>query len=219
METGIYLSIAISTVIYVLVAFVTTTVLSPEQILQSKETVLAVAARMLFADPRIQQGAFVLVSLAALFSTTSAINATLFGTARLAHKVASDGALPQLFSFRNKKGIPTWSLVVIASLTGVFTALGTLKVITLFASIAFALIFGAVNYICLRDPDTDRSPWIPGIGLGGTVLAVLLILWYYLLTQPSMLYYVGGIFLAPIILEILYSERRLIESPFRIQNR
>lgn len=214
MEKGIYLSIAISTVIYVLVAFVTTTVLSPEQILRSKETVLAVAASMLFADPLVQRAAFVLVAIAALFSTTSAINATLFGTARLAHKVASKGALPQLFSFRNKNGVPTWSLVIIAGLTAIFTALGSLEEITSFASIAFALIFGTVNYICLRDTDIDRSPVIPGIGLVGTVAFLPLILWHYLRTQPTMLYYVGGIFLALVILELVYSERGRLGSSF-----
>ncbi|WP_435344845.1 APC family permease [Haloarchaeobius sp. HRN-SO-5] len=219
METGIYLSIAISTVIYVLVAFVTTVVLTPEQILQSKETVLAVAASMLFTDPLIQRAAFVLVSIAALFSTTSAINATLFGTARLAHKIASEGALPKLFSFRNQEGVPVWSLVVIGGLTAVFTSLGTLEEITSFASIAFALVFGTVNYICLRDPGTERSPWIPGLGLVGTASFVLLILWYYLRTQPAMLSYVGGIFLALVVLEVGYSERRRIELPLRIRSR
>lgn len=221
METGIYLSIALSTVIYVLVAFVTTTVLSPEQILQSKETVLAVAASMLFTDPVIQRGAFVLVAIAALFSTTSAINATLFGTARLAHRVANAGALPQLFSFRNKNGVPTWSLLIIACLTAIFTALGSLEEITSFASVAFALIFGTVNYICLRDTDIDRSPWVPGIGLVGTVAFLLLILWHYLRTQPTMLYYVGGIFLAVVVLELVYSERRRLESSlaFGLRNR
>jgi amino acid transporter len=214
MEKGIYLSIAISTVVYVLISFVTTTILSPEQILQSKETVLAVAASMLFADPVIQRAAFFLVAIAALFSTTSAINATLFGTARLAHKIASKGELPQLFSFRNKNGVPTWSLVTIACLTATFTALGTLEEITSFASIAFALVFGTVNYICLRDSDIDRSPLIPGIGLLGTVTFVPLILWHYFRTQPTILYYVGGIFLALVVLELVYSERRRLGSPF-----
>ena len=213
METGIYLWIAVSTVIYVLVAFVTTTVLSPEQILQSKETVLAVAASMLFTDPLIQRAAFVLVAIAALFSTTSAINATLFGTARLAYKVANEGVLPQLFSFRNKNGIPTWSLIIIAGLTAIFTALGTLEEITSFASIAFALVFGMVNYICLQDSDIDRTPLIPGIGLVGTVSFLPLILWHYLRTQSKMLYSVGEIFLALVVLELAYSERRRLESP------
>ncbi len=219
MKKGIYLSITVSTVIYVLVAFVTTTVLSPEQILRSKETVLAVAASMLFTDPLIRRAAFVLVSLAALFSTTSAINATLFGTARLAHTVANEGALPQLFSFRNKQGVPTGSLVVTAGLTAVFTVLGTLEGIASFASIAFALVFGTVNYICLRAPEADRSPWIPALGLVGTVSFVLLILWHYLGTQPTMLYYVGGIFLTLAVLEVLYSERRRIEPVFRTRDR
>ncbi|MDQ2074663.1 hypothetical protein RBH20_19220 [Haloarcula sp. H-GB4] len=75
---------------------------------------LAVAASRLFTDSLIQQAAFVLVAVGALFSTTSAINATLFGTARLAHKVANAGALPQPFSFRNEKGVPAWSLLIIA---------------------------------------------------------------------------------------------------------
>ena len=89
--------------------------------------------------------------------------------------------------------------------------LGTLEEITSFASIAFALVFGLVNYICLRDSDVERSPLIPAIGLVGTAAFLPLILWHYFRTQPAILYYVGGIFPALIILELTYSERRQLE--------
>lgn len=213
MERGIYLSIGVSTLIYVLLAFVTTTVLTPDQILQYKETVLAVAASALFSTPIVQRGAYVLVSIAALFSTTSAINATLFGAARLAHTIAAEGDLPKMFSFQNKEGVPTTSLLVVAGLTAAFTALGSLEEITTFASITFALVFGSVNYVCLRDETVDRTPWIPGVGLVGTASFVPLILWHYYLTNPAMLYYVLAIFIAVVVLELLYFERRLFENP------
>jgi len=214
MARGVYVSIVASTLIYVLVALVTTSVLTPEEILRHRETVLAVAAAALFRSPIVERAAYVLVSLAALFSTASAINATLFGTARLTHKVATEGALPELFSFRNRAGIPTRSLLAIAGLTVAFTALGTLAEITTFASIAFAVVFGVVNYVCLRDRDVDRRRWIPAVGLVGTASFVPLIIWHYLRTDPTVLLYVGGIVAALLALELLYFERRIAGEDF-----
>ena len=208
MERGIYASILVSTLIYVLVAVVTTSVLSAGEILRYRETVLAVAAASLFRNPLAIDAAYVLVSVAALFSTASAINATLFGTARLTHKIATEGALPRLFSFRNREGVPTWSLLVISALTVAFTALGTLEEITTFASIAFAVVFGVANYVCLRSGDVDRVAWIPAVGLVGTASFVPLILWHYLRTNPGVLLYVGGIAAVLLGLELLYFEPR-----------
>lgn len=209
---GVLASVVISTLIYMLVAFVTTNLVPAQAILQHKETILAYAAGQIFSAGLINQTFFVLVAIAALFSTASAINATLFGTARLSYRIATDNELPQVFSFRNREGIPSHALLIIGGLTAVFTGLGTLEQITTFASVAFLIVFGIVNWICFRDPEVDANNLIPLLGFIGTAVSIPLMIWHFYRTKPGMLVYIGVIFAVLLVLEFLYIEREQIEE-------
>lgn len=99
---GIFWSIGITIVVYVLVSLVAVGNLTPDEIHRYGEYALAVAAK-----PFLGQAGFLLIGLAALFSTASAINATLFGTARLGKIMAEERELPAAFAFvRRSKDIP-----------------------------------------------------------------------------------------------------------------
>lgn len=92
--------------------------------------------------------------LGAVLSTASAINATLFGTARLGMVMARDQALPHVFSLRERtKDIPWVSLCIISALAIIFVSLGNLEIISSFASSTFLLIFVCINLAAflLRD--------------------------------------------------------------------
>lgn len=78
---AIWVSILIVILIYMVIAFVTTGGLEASVILQHRETVLAYVAR-----PVLGRIGIVAVLIAAVLSTASAINATLFASARLAHR-------------------------------------------------------------------------------------------------------------------------------------
>ncbi|MEC9489809.1 MAG: APC family permease, partial [Halanaerobiales bacterium] len=88
-------------IVYIFVTFGIINLVSPELIVEEKEVVIAIAGRKIM-------GIFglVIASLAALFSTGSAINSTIFATSRLANKIARDGELPQKIAAKNKKGVP-----------------------------------------------------------------------------------------------------------------
>ena len=210
LRKGIIGSIVLSTLIYVLVAFVTTSLVTPEQIVQHEETILAFAATKIFSGGVLNQVFFVLISVAALFSTASAINATLFGTARLGHKVASERVLPTLFSFKNKKGIPAKSLLLIGALTALFTFFGTLQAITTFASISFILIFGVVNLLAFKERDSWLQAAVAGFGIIGTTSALCLLLWHLYTEQTVMLAFIAAVFIIVILLELFYFERDLL---------
>ena len=70
------------------IAFVTSATLSDATIQQHSETILAYVVQ-----PVVGRPGFVAILVAAVLSTASAIHATLFATARLAHRVAQDGEL------------------------------------------------------------------------------------------------------------------------------
>ena len=118
LKRGLILAILITSAIYVVVSLVALGNLTPEQVAKDQEYVLAVAAR-----PTLGEAGFVLIGIAALMSTASAINATLFGSARLAMVMAAEHALPRVFSMRERtRDVPWVSLVVLSVLTGVVPA-------------------------------------------------------------------------------------------------
>ncbi|MFB6160275.1 MAG: amino acid permease [Haloferacaceae archaeon] len=144
-------------------------------------------------------------------STSSGINATLFGTARLTHQIATEGAIPEVLSFRNREGIPVYALLLIGGATCAFTAVGTLTQIVEFGSVAFLGTFAVTNAVNLRLADeTGSNRVFPALGLVGTLVAIPTVLYHLYRTDVEILLWIVGIFLALFVLEFLYLER----SPF-----
>ncbi|WP_135805398.1 APC family permease [Halorussus marinus] len=205
---GMYLAILIAIAIYVAVSFMATLQLRPEQLVAHEETALAAAVSNI---PLLGTAGFALVILSAMKSTSSGINATLFGASRLAHEIATEGAIPRLFSFRNREGIPVYSLVLMGGLTAAFAALGTLKQITEFGSVAFLLADAVTNFVNLRLADeTGSNRLFPALGLVGTTAAIPIVLYHLYRTDVEILFGIAGIFLTLFLFEALYIER----SPF-----
>ncbi|QLG48377.1 APC family permease [Natrinema halophilum] len=208
LPVGMYIAIAIAIAIYVSVSFMVTLHLTPEQLVAHEEVALAEAVSNI---PLLGGAGFVLVILSAMKSTSSGINATLFGTARLVHKIATEGALPRVFSFRNREGIPVYALVIMGSLTAAFAALGSLKQITEFGSVAFLASFAVTNYTNLRLADeTGSIRFLPALGLIGTTVAIPVVLYHLYRTDVEILLWIVGIFVSLFLLEFLYLQR----SPF-----
>lgn len=84
-----YISVIFVIILYVLISIVTVGNLPVNQIVAAKDYALAAAAK-----PFLGVFGFTLVAIAALLSTGSAINATLYGTARVSYIIAKDGELP-----------------------------------------------------------------------------------------------------------------------------
>ncbi len=203
---GIFWSIGITIAVYVLVSLVAVGNLSPDEIRRYGEYALAVAAK-----PFLGQAGFLLIGLAALFSTASAINATLFGTARLGKVMAEERELPEAFAFVRCGGdIPWFSLIVITAVTLVFVNLGNLTVIASFSSSTFLLIFLAINLSAWRlRRDIGIQPWYPLLGILFTLGAWLTLMAYLWKTSRGSLAWIGLGYLTVIAAELLFSRRRI----------
>ena len=203
---GIFWSIGITIAVYVLVSLVAVGNLTPDEIHRYGEYALAVAAR-----PFLGQAGFLLIGLAALFSTASAINATLFGTARLGKVMAEERDMPAAFAFvRRSKDIPWFSLIVITGITLAFVNLGDLTVIAAFSSSTFLLIFLAINLSAWRlRRDIGLAPAWPLTGMLFSLAAWLTLLIYLWQTQRDDLYWLGGGYGAVVLAELRFSRRRL----------
>lgn len=152
--------------IYVLVTFGTTMIVGAETLVEKKEVALSIAGKK-------AMGTFglIIVTIAAAFSTGSAINATLFSTARLMESVAEKKDLPHLFVKENKESIPYYSLLTIAGLAAVLAVIGSLNSLVDAASIIFLFTFGTVNFIAFRKKVKFR--WICLVGAISCGLAIV----------------------------------------------
>ena len=210
LKPGILWSIGITIGIYVLVSLVAVGNLLPDEIKRYGEYALAQAAK-----PFLGQAGFLLIGVAALFSTASAINATLFGTARLGMVMATEHALPPVFGFRRKQNnIPWVSLVIVTAATLAFTNLADLNIISAFASSTFLLIFAAINLSAWRlRGRLEESPAAPLTGLLLSLASWLTLMVYLWHASRASLYWILLAYLGVILAELLFSQRRLVRRP------
>src|SRR5688572_5576572 len=170
---ALYTSVILVIVIYLAVSLTVTGNLSDYEIEQARDYALAEAAR-----PFLGEAGFRLIAIAALFSTASAINATLFGSANVCYMIARDGELPAGLS-RTEWRQATGGLFLTAALVILITLLFDLSGIAMMGSAAFLLIYGAVNGGHLRVlKDTGANAIIVWLALL-TCLAMFAILAVY----------------------------------------
>lgn len=141
---ALYLSMFIVIIIYLAVSITVIGNLSNAEINASGDFALAQAAK-----PFLGMFGFKLIAIAALFSTASAINATLFGAANVSYMIARDGELPKVFARTEWRGA-TGGLFITTFLVIVFILFFDLAGVTMMGSGAFLLIYAAVNAGHLR---------------------------------------------------------------------
>jgi amino acid transporter len=141
---ALYTSVILVIIIYLAVSLTVSGNLTNAQIEQARDYALAEAAK-----PFLGEFGFRLIAIAALFSTASAINATLFGSANVCYMIARDGELPERLSDTVWKGA-TGGLVLTAGLVVVMTLSFDLSGIAMMGSAAFLLVYAAVNAGHLR---------------------------------------------------------------------
>lgn len=134
-----YASVVLVILLYVLIALITVGTVSESQLVMAKDYALAVAAK-----PALGQGGFTVVSIAALLATFSAINATIYGNARLGYILAKEGELPKALG-REKRNIPTLGVILTATLSLIMANSIDLTEIAIIGSASFLLIFFIVN--------------------------------------------------------------------------
>ena len=201
---AIYGSIAIVVLIYVTLSFVAIGSISVEKLIVAEEYALAVAV-----EPSLGKGGRVLVSVAALLATSSAINATMFGASRMMAEMASDDAAPISFSFRSRVDVPWLAILTITVLAVALTAFGGLKLIAAFSSMTFLIVSLAVSIanFRLRNQTGSRPVFIvTGIAL---ILATIIIMGTYLWQHAaSDLAWISSIYATTILLVVILQRLR-----------
>ncbi len=130
--------------LYILISIVCVGTVPEEQLLKAKDYALAFAAK-----PALGQTGFIVVAIAALLSTFSAINATIYGNARLGYFLAKEGELPKKLS-RERATVPSNDIVVISLFSLLIANTIELTEIAIIGSAGFLLIFAIVNMAAFK---------------------------------------------------------------------
>jgi amino acid transporter len=186
-------------VLYVLVAVVTVGTLPVDQIVAAQDYALAEAAR-----PSLGHTGFLLIAIAAMLSTASAINATIYGAARLSYIIAKDGELPELLE-RKVWGKPIEGLLITSGVTLVIANLIDLSSISVMGSAGFLLIFAAVNgaNVVLADRTGSRR-WLSLLGVLLCLGALTCLLWQTALTSVDDLWVLAAMIGAAFTIEAAF---------------
>ena len=179
-------------IIYILVTFGATMLVGPQTLIEKKEVALAIAGQQALGSLGLA-----LVTIAAVFSTASAINATLFSTGRLMETVAKKKDLPHLFVEENQANIPFYAILIIAAAAAVLAVLGSLDGLVSAASLIFLFTFGVVNYIGFREKIKYRF-----LSITGTLfcfIAIILSTYKQITSNPFSMIVLGGLVILVLI--------------------
>ncbi len=196
---AIIISIIIVSIVYVLVALVAVGNLPLKQLIASKDNALAVAAK-----PFIGNFGFLLISIGALFSISSALNATLYGGANTAYSFAKEGELPEFFERKEWFGT-TEGLYITAGLGILFALLFNIGGVAAITSSVFTVIYIFVMISHLKlIKEIGGSRVFVSFNLLLISFVFLLLLYFQWIDQRAVFYGTIITFVASFAVEYLY---------------
>jgi len=165
-----FYSVIFVIILYIIIAIVTVGSLAFDKIAKAEDYVLAEAAK-----PMLGQIGFSIITIAALISTFSAINASLYGGSRVNFEIAEDDELPN--HFLSKLWNKPIGLLITAIATLVLVNILDLESISTAGSVGFILIFGIVNLVGYKcSKDTKSLKIIPLLGFILCLIALVILI-------------------------------------------
>ena len=175
-----YSAVGFVIILYILISIVTIGNLPVDKIVAAQDYALAEAAK-----PFLGQFGFTLIAIAALLSTASAVNATLYGASRISYIIAKEGELPEVLD-RKIWHKPIEGLFITSGITLLVANLFDLSSISMMGSAGFLLIFAAVNGSNFHlYQKTKSNRWISGIGVIICLIALGMLIWQTAMATPQ----------------------------------
>ncbi|WKY46622.1 APC family permease [Eubacteriaceae bacterium ES3] len=184
--------------LYVLIAVITVGGLAFSDITNAQDYVLAEAAKPVFGNI-----GFTVIAVAALISTFSAINATVYGGSRVNYEEAKDDEMPREFTkmFWNEP----IGLFITSILTLILVNLLDLSSISTSGSAGFLLIFMFVNLVVFRKhKELKANPFISALATFLCGSAFLGLLYQQWASNKSGVIFAIGMILLSFLIEFLY---------------
>lgn len=137
---AIYITVIVASLLYIGVGVIAIG-LTPYYSLKDSNAPLSELASIAFG-----RWGSALLGFGALFSTSSALNASLFGSSRLAYAMAREGIMPSFFAKLSKTTkAPYIGLIFSSSIILILALLGVVKSLSALASLIFLIIFFMVS--------------------------------------------------------------------------
>lgn len=200
-----YWSVLFVIVLYIVIATVTVGSLDFKQIATAQDYVLAEAAK-----PMLGQLGFTVITIAALISTFSAINASLYGGSRVNYEIAEDDELPHEFTYK------FWNQPIGLMITSIATIIlvNTLKLesISTAGSVGFLLIFAMVNLAGFKlRKSTGSNLFIPLLGAIACLIAMSALLIQHFSKSHFDIYIAIGIIAVCFVSERIYKKTETVK--------
>jgi amino acid transporter len=160
---ALYLSVAIVSMVYISVTIGSQMLVSDTKIVATKEAAFVGVGQAALGG----FGRWAAIA-GAIFATGSAINATLFSTARLVRDASRNRDLPE-FLGRETRGLPMLAMGVIAAAGVGMAMLPGITVVIVFGSGSFLAVYTIVNFLQARAAPSRRSR---ALAWGATVACV-----------------------------------------------
>jgi amino acid transporter len=172
--------------------------LSLDEVIKSKDYVLALAAKPLLGDL-----GFKIMAVIALLATASAINATLYAATEIGYTLAKDGVLPDEYEFRVHNS--TEGLLISAGLIIPMILFFNLSQITNIAALSVLIIQGIVHLGHMKVWNkTDSNKFLIFMAFLSMFAVVILTIWYNSKNNMNIIYYLIGSFVLAFIFEYLF---------------
>lgn len=190
------ISILLVMALYVVIALVVFGNLPADDVVRAKDFALAEAAKPVFG-----QTGFVVISFAALISTASAINASLYAVTSVTYQMAKVGELPSIFGepvAHSREGLIISSIVI--ALLAVTLDLGEIAAV---GSVSVLIVHGVTHLGHLRKLDeTGASGVLVALALLSTIAAVSASLVYIREENPYIFLLLGGFLALSVVTEL-----------------
>ncbi len=196
---AMFLAISLVMVIYIAVALAVFGNLSSDAVIAAKDYALAEAAKPVFGA-----AGFIIISIAALVSTASSINANLYAVTNVTYQLAKDGELPNAFGqpvAHSREGLLISGVLIILLINFLnLSEIATVGAIT----ILIVHFFVHLGHMKLRSETRAAVPLVILAALA-TLFALGFALYYALQASPHILWMVSAAILIAFLSEfILY---------------
>jgi amino acid transporter len=183
-------------VLYVGIAISVFGNLPVDRVVAAKDFALAEAAR-----PVLGEAGFKIVAVAALFSTASAINASLYSVTNVTYQLAKLGELPR--PFERPIGHSREGLLVSAFIIIVLAVSFDLSSIAAIGALSMLIIHMTVHIGHLRLlGETGAARWLVVLAILANASAILIGGWHFGRTSPLLLAWIAAFFLLSLTIEI-----------------
>lgn len=195
-----FIAVIFVILLYIVIAFVTVGSLPFKEIAKAQDYVLAEAAK-----PMLGQTGFVIITIAALISTFSAINASLLGGSRVNFEIGEDDELPHEFTYK------LWNqpigLLITAIATLIITNSFNLETISTSGSVGFILIFAVVNLAAFKlNKSINANKIITMLGFVLCIAAIIVLISQQIKSNIIGVSVAVGIVIVSFLIEFIYKK-------------